>query len=95
MLCPEPATARQEHLPKNHREIPGENRLHLQAPCAEGRDAVPPTAPFPRRGVSSEWDMTQATRQGRGTGRTSRFHHREKGDDGIFTKFLSLWLNQS
>lgn len=47
--------------------------------------------PCPTGGSHCEWD----TRQGHGTGRPSRVHHREKGDDdGLFTKFLSPWLNQ-
>lgn len=93
MLCPEPATARQEPLPKNHRETPRENPLSLQSACLGVGDAVPPTAPSPRMAVSSEWDPAQAVRQGRGTGRTGRFHHREKGHEGFFTKFPPLWSN--
>lgn len=47
--------------------------------------------PCPTGGSHCEWD----TRQGHGTGRPSRVHHTEKGDDdGLFTKFLSPWLNQ-
>lgn len=69
MLCPEPATARKEPLPKNHRETPRENPLSLQSACLGVGDAVPPTAPSPRMAVSSEWDMGQAGQAGSITGK--------------------------